>query len=213
MTPDAPTIYQAMAAVLAELPAIGKNQTNSQQGYKFRGVDDVIDALNPLLAKHGLFFLPDVIERLESSRQTRNGGTMWVVNLHVKYTFYGPAGDSVEASGWGEGTDSGDKATQKAMTGAMKYVLFQVFAIATSEQAASDADHSTPEETISPVWRQNLKVKADTLHAEGVDMLAKRREWKLPPVGESDGRQLGLWEEMLRTIEAEREAPFVKADA
>lgn len=147
------SIHQAMAAVLKDLPAIGKNQRNQQQGYQFRGIDDVIDALNPLLAKHGVFFVPDVIERIESARQTRNGGTMWVVNLHVRYRFYGPAGDSVEATAWGEGTDSGDKATQKAMTGAMKYVLFQVFAIATHEQAEADSDRTTP----APSARRSTK--------------------------------------------------------
>src|SRR5258708_2305790 len=144
-TEEAPrSVHRRIIDVLADLPAIGKNQRNQQQGFNFRGIDDVLDELNPLLAKHGVFFVPEVLERLESTRETRSGGTLWVTNLHVRYTFYGEAGESVVAGGRGEGTDSGDKATQKAMTGAMKYVLFQVFAIATHD-ARDDSDRETPE--------------------------------------------------------------------
>jgi len=143
------SIHVLMGRVLAELPAIGKNQKNVQQGFMYRGYDDVLNALNPLLGKHGVFVLPNVIERTEGERATARGGIMYVVNLHVKYRFYGPAGDYVEASAWGEGTDSGDKATNKAMTGALKYILFQAFAISTSEN--SDGDASTPEETVGTV--------------------------------------------------------------
>lgn len=146
---DDRTIYERMGAVLAALPAIGKNQRNQQQGFNFRGIDDVLNALNPMLAEHGVFYLPEVLERVGEQRETRNGGVMHVVHLHVKYRFYGLKGDFVEASGWGEGTDSGDKATPKAMTGAMKYVLFQAFAISTEEASKNDADHHTPEETVS----------------------------------------------------------------
>ena len=169
MTAAEPTIYMQIARILADLPAIGKNQRNQQQGFSFRGIDDVLDALNPLLAKHGVFFVPTVLERQESARQTRNGGTMWVVDLHVQYTFYGPSGDSIVASGWGEGTDSGDKATQKAMTGAMKYVLFQVFAIATNEQAESDSDHTTPEPTTRPTRVVPSPARTDVEHPAADD--------------------------------------------
>lgn len=205
------SIHVLMSRVLADLPAIGKNQMNQQQGFKFRGFDDVIDALNPLLAKHGVFFVPTVLERIDSHRQTRNGGTLWVVALHVQYTFYGPNGDSVTATGWGEGTDSGDKATQKAMTGALKYVLFQTFAIATKETA--DSDTTTPEETISPKWRHDLAAKATELQGEGVDIGGKRKEWNLPMIRDCNGEQLAKWEELLRDCESEREAPFTPEPA
>lgn len=141
------TIHECLGRVLAELPAIGKTQQNREQGFAFRGIDDVLNALNPLLSKYGVFYVPDVLERVVNHRTTRSNTTMYEVNLHVRYTFYGPAGDSLAASGWGEGTDMGDKATNKAMTGAMKYVLFQVFAIATAEASELDSDLHSPGET------------------------------------------------------------------
>jgi hypothetical protein len=139
------TVYQRMAAVLSELPAIGKEAYNQQQSFHYRSHDDVLNALNPLLAKWGLFILPQVLERTTSERKTRSGGTMYEVNLHVQYTFFGVDGDSVTASAWGEGTDSGDKSTNKAMTMAFKNVLAQAFAVSTADTI--DSDGQTPEET------------------------------------------------------------------
>jgi hypothetical protein len=144
-------INRLMGMILADLPAIGRNSENREQGFAFRGIDDTKNALNPLLARYGVFYLPDVIERVCDRRTTRNGGTMYEVNLHVRYTFYGPAGDSVSGSTWGEGTDSGDKATNKGMTGAEKQMLFQAFAIATAEQRDDDQDGHATEETVPAI--------------------------------------------------------------
>src|SRR5262249_15506283 len=110
-TDDRRTVYERMVAVIGALPAIGKTQRNQQQGFMFRGHDDVMNALNPLLAEHGVFIVPKVLARETATRSTDRGKTMYEVNLHVGFTFYGLLGDSFTASGWGEGTDMGDKAT------------------------------------------------------------------------------------------------------
>ena len=141
--PPTATVYERMSRILAELPPIGKDQKNAQQGFMFRGHDDVLNALNPLLAKHGVFILPSVLERISEQRTTAKGGVMFEVNLRVEFTFYGAAGDWVAASTWGEGTDMGDKSTNKAMTMAFKNVMNQAFAISSKEPA--DADAETPE--------------------------------------------------------------------
>ena len=142
---DQRSVYQRMIAIIEELPAIGKTQKNTQQNFMFRGHDDVMNALNPLLSRHGVFIVPDVLERVTNERTTGNNKTMYEVNLHVRFTFYGAGGDKFSASGWGEGTDMGDKSTSKAMTMAFKYVVGQAFALATAEM--SDADATSPEET------------------------------------------------------------------
>ena len=140
-----PKIHAQMLAILADLPAIGKTSRNEQQKFMFRSHDAVLNALNPLLAKHGVFVVPDIIGRITAHRQTGRGSTMYEVNLHVRFTFYADDGSSVSASTWGEGTDMGDKATNKAMTMAFKAVLAQAFAVSTEEQ--QDTDAHTPEET------------------------------------------------------------------
>jgi hypothetical protein len=144
---DRMTVFQRVAAIVAEMPAIGKGQRNEQQGFMYRGHDDVMNALNPLLSHYGVFFTPRVIERISDQRTTNRGGIMYEVNLHVEYTFYGPNGDSFTASAWGEGTDSGDKSTNKAMTMALKNVLAQTFAVSTEEHASYDTDQHSDEPT------------------------------------------------------------------
>lgn len=139
------SIHQRILGILGELPAIGKDQRNEQQKFMYRGHDDVMNALNPLLAKWGVYFSPNAIKRVTGERTTRSGSTMYEVNLCVRYTFWGAGGDFIEATAWGEGTDSGDKSTNKAMTMALKNVLAQVFAISTAE--LSDADAESPQET------------------------------------------------------------------
>jgi len=146
---DAETIHARLATIVAEMPAIGKGQRNQQQGFMYRGHDDVMNALNPLLSKHGVFFAPRVVERVTSQRETAKGTVLYEVNLHVEYTFFASGGgDTVVASAWGEGTDAGDKSTNKAMTMALKNVLAQVFAVSTEEHARYDTDGQTDAETI-----------------------------------------------------------------
>jgi hypothetical protein len=136
---DKATIFEALAAVMADVSSIGKNSRNQQQNYNFRGIDDVQNALHGPFSKHGVVILPDVVERLSETRETKSGGVMNVVHLHVAFTFYGPAGDSIRATVWGEAQDSADKATNKAMSAALKYALLQVFMIPTQDQQDADA--------------------------------------------------------------------------
>lgn len=142
------TLPQRMVAILAELPAVGKGEWNEQQKFHYRSHDQVLNALNPLLAKYGVFMLPKVIERIPGERITGNNKTMYEINLHVEFTFIGAKGDQLVASAWGEGTDMGDKATNKAMTMAFKNVIAQAFAVSTAETI--DTDSQTPQETVRP---------------------------------------------------------------
>jgi hypothetical protein len=138
-------IYKALAEIQRELDAIGKTKRNQAQGFNFRGIDDVYNALHPLLSKHGVFTLPEVLEDKSEDRQTKSGGALIYRILKIRYTFCAEDGSSVSAVVIGEGMDSGDKASNKAMSVAHKYAFFQVFSIPTEEVAASDPDNYSPE--------------------------------------------------------------------
>ena len=148
------TVHQAVAAVIGDLKGIGKNQRNKEQGYNFRGIDDVLRELHPLFAKHGVFLAPDVLEREYEERVSAKGTVGHCCHLHVRFHVYGPEGDSIEMSTWGEGLDYGDKSTNKAATAAYKYALFELFAVADPDD---DGTHETPEashtttRSVSPV--------------------------------------------------------------
>ena len=133
-------IYQAIIGVMADIGAIGKDKKNAQQGFKYRGVDDVMNALQPVMVQHGLFVVPEIIDQKREERQTNRGGNLIYSVCTVRYTFYAKDGSSVQCVVVGEGMDSGDKATNKAMSIAFKYACFQVFCIPTEEMKDPDAE-------------------------------------------------------------------------
>ncbi len=135
-------IYEAIPAILSDVEAISKNRKNQQQGYSFRGIDDVYNAIHPLLAKHKVFPTCEILSRDTSERETKNGGTLFCVVLRAKYTLWASDGSNVTTEAVGEGMDSADKASNKAMSAAYKYALFQMLCIPTE---AVDADEHTPE--------------------------------------------------------------------
>ena len=140
-----PTVFQALRAVMRDMKAVGKDSVNEQQRFRFRGIDAVMNAAHPLFAEHGILMVPTVLERITESRETKSGGSMNVVHLRIRYRFYGPAGDYLDAEVWGEAQDSADKATNKALAAGMKYALFQTLCIPTEDQP--DADSTTVEAT------------------------------------------------------------------
>ena len=145
-----PKIYKAISSVMGEVGAVEKNKKNSDQNYKYRGIDDVYNALNPVMSKHGVVIIPDITERQELEFATKSGGIWKRVILTVKYTVYcAEDGSSVCTTIIGEGSDNSDKATNKAMSAAMKYLLFQIFCIPT-EDLHDDADKQTPPDQSQP---------------------------------------------------------------
>lgn len=133
-------IYKAINNVMSEIGAVGKNQKNQQQGFMFRGIDAVMNAINPALIKNKVFVVPEILEQIREERQTKTGTNLIYSVCKVKYTFFAEDGSSVQAIVIGEGMDSGDKATNKAMSIAFKYACFQVFCIPTEEMKDPDEE-------------------------------------------------------------------------
>lgn len=144
------SIYESICAIMQEAPAIAKGQQNKQQGFMYRGIDVVMNVFQPLLAKHKVFVVPEVLETSREERQTKNGGNLIYTILKVRYTFYAEDGSSVSAVVQGEGMDSADKSGNKAMSVAFKYAMFQVFCIPTEEM--KDPDAESPDESVPRVY-------------------------------------------------------------
>lgn len=136
-----PMIYKALAGVIADVGSVAKDKVNRQQGFKFRSIDDVYNALHPALAKNKVVIIPRVLERkCEVVGKTQKGTDMIKVICKVKFGFYAEDGSNEEAIIYGEGIDTGDKATNKAMAIAYKYACFQVFCIPTEDMVDPDAE-------------------------------------------------------------------------
>lgn len=135
-------VYAAISAVARDMAEVGisKDRENRQQGFSFRGIDQVYNALAPMLAKHGLVILPRITERTVTERVTQKGGVLFYVVVKAEFDFVATEDGSMHTIvTYGEAMDSGDKATNKAMSIAYKYAAFQTFCIPT-EQTAIDAD-------------------------------------------------------------------------
>lgn len=145
---NVPQVYSAMAEVMAKLAkvGIGKNNKNTQQGYKFRGIDDVYNALAPFLAESKLLILPRVKSRIVTERETKSGGAVFYVVLDVEFDFVSALdGSKHTVQVVGEAMDTGDKASNKAMSAAYKYACMEAFCIPT--EGDNDADSTTHEVT------------------------------------------------------------------
>lgn len=135
-------VYAAISAVARDMATTGisKDRKNAQQGFNFRGIDQVYNALAPALVNHGLLILPRITERTVTERTTQKGGVLFYVVVKADFDFVSTEDGSIHTvTTYGEAMDSGDKATNKAMSIAYKYAAFQAFCIPT-EETAIDAD-------------------------------------------------------------------------
>ena len=139
-----PAVYAAIAAVMEDVgqEGIAKGRRNQQQGYSFRGIDDVYNALAPLLARHHLIIVPRVLTREKTEQTTQKGGILFYVVVQVEFDIVCASdGSKITACTWGEAMDSADKATNKAMSAAYKYMAMQTFCIPTEGDNDADASH------------------------------------------------------------------------
>lgn len=136
-----PLIYKKIAAIKNEVGAVEKKQRNQQQGFAFRGVDDIYNALHGIMATHGVFSVPSVISCERGTVATKSGGLMQTTLSTVRYQLFAEDGSSVEGVVTGESADSGDKSAGKAMSYAHKVFLIQTFMLETHEPEADHASH------------------------------------------------------------------------
>lgn len=174
-------VYQAISAVMRDLASegIGKHRRNTQQGYSFRGIDDVYNALSGVLARHGLVMLPRITNRTVEERTTAKGGALFYVTVEAEFDLVcAEDGSKHTIRTYGEAMDSADKATNKAMSAAYKYAAMQAFCIPT--EGDNDADATTHE--VTPAQREApaewmSKMESSIRNAESRARLDEMREY------------------------------------
>lgn len=135
-------IHAQLAAIMTAVDAVGKDRRNSGQGFQYRGIEDVMDALHPIFAEHKVFVLSEVMDEKTEERTTAKGGSLIYRVLKVKVSYVsGEDGSRESVTVVGEGMDSGDKAANKAMSAALKYALTQTLILPYGQV---DGDASTP---------------------------------------------------------------------
>jgi hypothetical protein len=143
MDQPTPLIYQRISDALLDSDSISKSKKNQQQGYSFRGIDDVYNTLHIVLGKHKIFTTSEIIDKDRIEWDTKSGGRMTEYILQIRWKFYTTDGSFVISETVGQAMDSGDKAANKAMSAAHKYAFLQIFAIPTVGD--NDTENSSPE--------------------------------------------------------------------
>jgi hypothetical protein len=134
-------IFKQIPAIMSEIPSIGKDRKNTGQGYNFRGIDDIYNFIQPLLAKHSVFMTAEILDDRHEERQSKSGGVIMYRVLKMRYSFVASDGSSVATDAVGEGMDSGDKASAKAMSIAQKYAILQTFLVPTEDAKDPEVDN------------------------------------------------------------------------
>lgn len=202
---EVPKVFAAIAAVMAEIgkEGIAKGRSNQQQGYKFRGIDDVYNALNPILSRNGLLMLPRILSREIVERTTAKGTLLFYVTVEAEFDLISSAdGSRHTIRTFGEAMDSADKATNKAMSAAYKYAAMQTFAIPT--EGDNDADATTHAEIVAKPSSEPVERQEDAEVAMSKETARPHYEAVSKALSEAMTlKQLqGVWE---------RSAPVVKA--
>ena len=147
-------IYGAIIDAKREIGSIGKDkETASGAKFQYRSFDSVINAVGPLLDRHGIMLVPRVLHRERWVQQSRSGGSTDYCLLEMEFTFYARDGSFVIASSVGQAMDSSDKSATKAATVALRIVLCQLFNIAYEEM-------QDPESGDQMQWVDNRKTMA-----------------------------------------------------
>lgn len=182
MAEQTPKIYSAIAAVMKETNAISKARQNQQQRFNFRGIDDVMNELHPTLAKCGVFIVPEVLEENRTEGSTKSGGLMFYTRQKIRFRFYAEDGSYIDSVVIGEAMDTGDKASNKALSIGFKYACLQVFCIPTEDE--KDPDGQSHE--MSPGAQQERQAAQ---HPSSAQWSAAKKQTKAAPAA---GVQQGL---------------------
>jgi hypothetical protein len=159
-------IAQAMSAIMKEVGAIAKKDKNQAQGFNFRGIDSVVNAVSPALQKYGVIVVPSVEDYEYATVEIgRNRTAMGHVKVKVTYTFIGANGDSIKATVVGEAMDAGDKATAKAMSVAFRTALLQALSLPTDEPDpdSSSYERSSAKDVLAPNALLTMITQATTI--------------------------------------------------
>lgn len=174
-----PHVLTAIHGVMADIGrmGIGKDRENKQQGFSFRGIDDIQQVLSPLLRKHALALLPKAAKhQLGEVRQTKSGGAMYDIIATVQYALVSLVdGSDVSIEVIGEGQDSADKATGKAMSQAYKYAAIQAFCIPTAGQPDIEDDNVEGEAPATPLAQRIAEWTHPLTDLNDVDSI--KRHW------------------------------------
>jgi ERF superfamily protein len=193
-------VHIAWSRVMGDVQWIGKGRSEGLR-YEFRGIDAVLNAVGPALRKHGVSVVQTLVEPTYATTPTSNNKLMNLCRVTVTYQVIGPRGDFLPFAlqSVGEAFDSGDKATPKAVSVALRSLYINSLAIPTGEPKM-DPEHGPQYEIATPPRPTAEQYRAEIVNeATTVPRLrAIREELRAEPataqtvIEDVDGSQMTL---------------------
>jgi hypothetical protein len=152
--PSCPHVYRAIHAVTAAFArdGIAKTRFNLRDQYQYRSIDDVLNRLGPLLAKHRLCVLPRVLKHRSIGQVGEQDSPLTSVRVLVAFDMVSTRdGSSHSIQSWGEALDPGDNATAKAMSAAYKAAMLQAFCIPVASDDPEASSYRIKAREVEPV--------------------------------------------------------------
>ena len=181
--PKQPLIYERISKIMAEMPAIGKDAENKAQHFKYRSIDAIMDVVHGLLAQHNVFYTPHVASQdrqiLDRMKEGVVVGKTVIVALSIEYKVYCSEDRSEITVGpiIGEAMDTGDKASAKAMTMALKTMLLQLFCIPVLNAYDPDGNGSPKPATQNKSKAKDL-LKPEEGNGNGKQDIAAKKKFR-----------------------------------
>ena len=152
-----PLVYKSIqnAAEHIAQEGVGKNKVNEFHKYKFRSIEDVMNAVAPALSKCNLIVTPRYKITKAEMGLTKKQEPQHHVVLEACYDFICTLdGSKHTVCTVGEAMDTSDKASNKAMAAAYKYAMTQAFNI--PYEGMDDGDATSPKQQQAPQQQQKL---------------------------------------------------------
>lgn len=212
-------IYKKITNIMSAIDPIAKDKTNKMQGYKFRGIDDMYNALHDHLAKEEVFVTSNIVKSNREERPSKNGGVLIYSILEMVFRFYTTDGSFVESVTIGEAMDSGDKSMNKAMSIAYKYALMQIFCIPTEELKTMNVENNTYEvaqksETKKVmVDEEQAKLLVEASKAFPKDLFIKSLQDQIKKTGSLSAKQVAALQSKLDQANLKNNNTKIEAEA
>ncbi len=156
--PELKNIDEAINWIMSQVGYVQKKKAGGLN-YTFAGEAALIQALRPWMVLAGVtMHVAKIINKVREQYETKSGTVMQSITLDALIRFtHAASGTFIEVMSSGEGSDTGDKASNKALTGAYKYALRQTFCIETGDDP--DEHASAPMERRKPETVEQAKAR------------------------------------------------------
>lgn len=140
-------LHKKLSEILGSLDGLVPSGRNAHFKYDYWEATQVTGIFRSRFAEHGLTFMSDVVDYEIRDGKTAKGAHTWLMTMRVLFTITDmETGEFVSGHGLGQGDDPGDKGSNKAFAGALKYWLLKTFLMGGED---AEADEETDRRNVS----------------------------------------------------------------